>query len=357
MPARPRVEDDPLRADLAALIAAQAMTRAALADAPGFASLLADLCAAHLTLRRVPLLPEAERTVEAVIRHLLGDPAPLSPKAARMAKAVETGDLSAYRAPRGYRPFRPVPLWPDLRPLAFSATTAVEARATEGAPEEGEGRTHRARRRKADQIERTDSFILHKFEAILSWAEFINLNRRVEDDENDDAKKAADDMDEIGLGQISKAPATRLKLHLDLAPEDVDREALSGEATYPEWDARSGAYLPAHARVLTSPAEASEEEPAFRTDPRAARRIRLSSASSRRCVPLASSPPATATATSWTPTARSAPAWSCWRPARATTGSGCRTAAKSATSPSRSSSTSRARPRRRCRATAMRDAR
>ena len=34
------------------------------------------------------------------------------------------------------------------------------------------------------------------------------------------ARKALDDQDELGLGQISKAPATRLKLHLDLAPED-----------------------------------------------------------------------------------------------------------------------------------------
>ncbi|MEZ5777436.1 MAG: VWA domain-containing protein [Paracoccaceae bacterium] len=270
----PAVDDDPLRADLAALIAARAITRETLVDAPGFAPLHADLCAAHLLLRRTPHLPEAERTVETVIRNLLGDPAPLAPKAQRMLDAIVSGDLSAYRAPRGYRPNCPVPLWPDLRPLAFSAAATVESRGTDGAPEEGEGRTHRARRRKADQIERNDSFILHKFEAILSWAEFINLNRRVDEDENDDAKKAADDLDEIGLGQISKAPATRLKLHLDLAPEDVDREALSGVDTYPEWDARSGCYLPAHARVLTSLAECGDEEPAFRADPRAAKRIR-----------------------------------------------------------------------------------
>ena len=91
----------------------------------------------------------------------------------------------------------------------MSEHTGVETRATEGKPEEGEGaKSHRARRRKADQAERKDSFILHKFEALLSWAEFINLNRRVEDDDTDDAKKAADDLDEIGLGQISKAPAT-----------------------------------------------------------------------------------------------------------------------------------------------------
>lgn len=270
----PRTEDDPLRADLAGIAAAQAMTRATLTDAPGFARLHADLAAAHLAGRRVPHLPEAERTAEEVIRHLLGDPAALSQKARRMLQAVEGGDLSGWRAPRGYRGFRPVPLWPDLRPVAFSAATLVEARATDGTPEDAEGKTRRARRRSSDQAERNDSFILHKFEAILSWAEFLNLNRRVEDDENDDARKAADDMDEIGLGQISKAPATRLKLHLDLAPEDVDRERLAGEATYPEWDARAGAYLPAHVRVLTSDVEAGGGEPAFRSDPRAARRIR-----------------------------------------------------------------------------------
>ena len=95
-------------------------------------------------------------------------------------------------------------------------------RQTDGTPEEAEGgKTHRAKRRNADLADRNDSFILHKFEAILSWAEFINLNRRVEDDENDDAKKAADDAAEIGLGQISKAHATRLNMHLDLDPEDV----------------------------------------------------------------------------------------------------------------------------------------
>ena len=54
----------------------------------------------------------------------------------------------------------------------------MATRATEGAPEQGEGnKSYRARRRKADLAERKDSFILHKFEAILSWAEFINLVR------------------------------------------------------------------------------------------------------------------------------------------------------------------------------------
>ncbi|MFV0358514.1 nitric oxide reductase activation protein NorD, partial [Tropicimonas sp.] len=85
---------------------------------------------------------------------------------------------------------------------------------------------------------------------------------------------AADDQDEIGLGQISKAPATRLKLHLDLAPEDVDRETLADVHTYPEWDVRTGAYLPSHARVLSTAVDPSTALPDFARDPRAQARIR-----------------------------------------------------------------------------------
>lgn len=259
----PPATDDPLLADLAAIEAARAMTEAALAEAPGYRRLYRDLSAATLLFRRTAQLPAVEAAVEARVRQALGDPAPLP------------ATVLPPKAPRGYRPFRPVPLWPDLRDLSRSETTAVETRATEGTPEEAEERTaRRARRRKADQADRNDSFILHKFEAILSMTEFLNLNRRVEDDDEDTARKAADDQEEIGLAQVSKAPATRLKLHLDLAPEDVDREALSGQCLYPEWDVRTGAYLAAHARVLHSRAEASEDIPSFRSDPRASARIR-----------------------------------------------------------------------------------
>lgn len=260
-------QDDALQADLRSIADAQAMTNATLSAAPGLRELHDTLCATVLTQRPKAALPRYEAAVEALLRRALGDPAPLPPLAQTMTEPTRVS------APRGYKPFNPVPLWPDLRALRFSASDTVEARDTDGPPEEGHEGTHRARRRQADQAERNDSLILHKFEAILSWAEFLNLNRRVDDDDPDSAKKAADDQDEIGLGQISKAPATRLKLHLDLAPEDVDRERLSGVTTYPEWDARTGAYLPDHVRVLHSIAEESSSIPCFREDPRAARRI------------------------------------------------------------------------------------
>lgn len=266
---------DPLQADLLALHVAQQTVRAALAEAPGFTRLYRDLSEATRVLRRTPVLPPQEAAMERVIMHLLGDESDLSRAAQDMLAAVESGDVSGQKAVRGYLPYRPVALWPDLREPGQSEASLVESAETEGSPEEStDGPARRARRRKADQAERNDSFILHKFEAILSWAEFVNLNRRVEDDDDDSAKKAADDQDEIGLGQISKAPATKLKLHLDLAPEDVDREALSDVFTYPEWDVRTNSYMPSHVRVLSSTVQSTEDIPAFREDPRAVARIR-----------------------------------------------------------------------------------
>ncbi|WP_298850016.1 nitric oxide reductase activation protein NorD [uncultured Ruegeria sp.] len=262
-------QGDPLRADLHALVAARQMVESTLADAPGLRPLYSELCKGILYQRNIPNLPSAEEAVEELVRHMLGDEAPLSTRAQQFLSF--DGDLAA---PRGYQHFRPVPLWPELRPVGFSEHTEVENPETEGESEESGEKTHRARRRKSDQAERNDSLILHKFEAILSWAEFLNLNRRVDDDDPDNAKKAADDQEEIGLGQISKAPPTRLKLHLDLAPEDVNRERLSGRILYPEWDVRTGQYLPDHVNVLLSDADIREEAAEFGKDPATARRIR-----------------------------------------------------------------------------------
>ncbi len=271
-------DPDPLRADLRALRAARAIVRATIDDFPGLGALHEALCAAALALRPARSLPRAEAAVEACVRALLGDPARPEGLAADMMAAVEadSADLAPFSAPFGYRPFAPVPLWLDRRAAASGAGVddAPETPAGGDARSEDDARTHRARRRKADQAERRDSLILHKFESILSWAEFLNLNRRVDDDDPDSAKKALDDQDEIALGQISKAPATRLKLHLDLAPEDVDRERLSGVDLRPEWEARTQSYLPDHCRILVSDAPEAEAPAPFAEDPRALRRIR-----------------------------------------------------------------------------------
>lgn len=267
-------EDDALCADLARLRAARQMVGDTLADASGLRGLYAGLSAAVLAQRPAARLKGGEAAVEELVRHLLGADAPLSDRAAALFSALEDG-FDGLRAPRDYKPFRPVVIWPETVPVEKSASQIALAPDTKGAPQDAplSPRMIRARRRETDQARRNDNLILHRFEALLSWAEFLNLNRMVDDDDEDDAKKAADDQEELGLGQISKAPATRLKLHLDLAPEDADREALAGEFTYPEWDGRRGTYLPNHVRVLASRADEADQAP-LADDPAARARIR-----------------------------------------------------------------------------------
>ncbi|WP_374303431.1 nitric oxide reductase activation protein NorD [Paracoccus sp. (in: a-proteobacteria)] len=262
-------EPDPLRADLSAIAAGVAMTQAALAAAPGLRPLWSRLAAAHLELRVRPSLRGTEASVETLVRHLLGDA--VTPPPALLAGYADAP--AHWRGPRAYRPMLPVPMWPDLRGLAQGAGDQVASLPTDGTPEEsGDGTARKTRRMKSDQAERKDSIILYKFEAMLTWAEMMNINRRVEDDDLDNAKKAAQDHEEIVLGQVSKAPATKLKLHLDLAPEDVDRERVAGTFTYPEWDARGGVWLPDHCRVLAAPVEPAPDYAGV-TDPAARRRI------------------------------------------------------------------------------------
>jgi nitric oxide reductase NorD protein len=82
----------------------------------------------------------------------------------------------------------------------------------------------------------------------------VNVDRPSDDSEDEDARKAADDLDELAIGRRSGKPATRLKFDLDLPPQALDATRLDSGRLYPEWDCRAGVYLPDHCRVLTGQA-------------------------------------------------------------------------------------------------------
>lgn len=274
----PVPEADPLRADIRALQSAEATARAILEACPGLRCIYSALQSGTRALRRERRLPAAEAAMETVIRHLLGDAPPGDLLAARMAAAVrgEASDLRAFAAPRGYRPFMPVPIWLEVRELAARDRAGSE----DEPPDEGQvppeqlEKTLRARRKSADQAARKDSLVLHKFEAILSWAEFLNLNRRIDDDDEDTARKAADDLDEVSLAKVPQRARARLRLHLDLSPGEAEFERVAGKHVYPEWDHRTRCYLPDCCRVLAGMAELAPETPAFLACARMRRRIR-----------------------------------------------------------------------------------
>lgn len=273
----PRAAVDPLQADLEALRHARLSAARTLDVCPGLERIYARLAASALDRRLTAKLPAAEQAVELAIRALLANAAGLpvsdaGPYYDAIASEADTSGLDRFEAPLHYKTYRPVPLWPAFSTPQPSKERS-EARDDEqgGGSSEGEEKRLKAERRQGDQADRKDSLILHRFEHILSWAEFLNINRAVDDDEEDNARKIADDADKISVVKNRKKAATRLKFDLDLAPEDVDIEKLSGKCLYPEWDYRSGGYHADYCRVLASKADEATEQKPF--DPQTRRRI------------------------------------------------------------------------------------
>jgi len=249
---------DPLRDDLAALRAAAATTRRTLNAWPGLRRHYARLREATLAVRPSRAIPQVEARIEVSIVAMLGG---RRDRDDVFLRAIEdpSVDLSPFRAPRGYRPYLPVPLFGgiDLR--------TAPARPDDGDEPDGKSIAVDERRRKAerhatDQSDRGDPLVFHRFETIFSISEMVNVNRKVDDDDEEGARQAADDLPELTIGSNRKRASVRLKMDLDLAPSDAEGSALAGGITYPEWDWKKGAYRPDHCRVFaTAAAEQGED--------------------------------------------------------------------------------------------------
>lgn len=278
---------DPLRADLQRLRAWPRLEQKTLLACPGLSRLRLELARASRATRPITKLPPQEAALEEAILQLLGGAPPQSAQGQAFLSWIRAADgdrdpaaaLKTFRAPPGYHTFRPVPLWLDLLPLSPRALVLRENDGEEAGAskdpqdEKQQQKTFRAKRENADEADRKDSLVLYRFEAIFSWTEFLNLNRRIDDEDDDNAKQAADDLEEVSLAENSKVAATKLKLHLDLSPEDAECERLSGKHLYPEWDHRTQSYLPDHCRVLASQAETGDAPSELLKDPAARRRI------------------------------------------------------------------------------------
>lgn len=264
-------ETDPLRRDLLALRRVCETSSMAVVQFPGLADIYRRLAAAIAVARPQRPLPLAEQEVESIVIALLGAGEP--PKGKLWAAVIGDGELPA-KAPPGYRPMLPCPLWGDCWTREAVASRGADDEQPPGAAEEGGPDTRKrfAVREREDGKAQRDPFILNRFEKILAMADLVNVDRPSDDSDDDDARKAADDLDELAISRRKGRPASKLKFDLDLPPEAVDAARLDAGRLYPEWNYRSGSYMPDHCRVLTS--EASERGEDWQPDDAMLRRIR-----------------------------------------------------------------------------------
>ncbi len=253
---------------------------------PGMKKVYQKLSPKLLEQRPSLTLPAPEAALENCIRAILANAEPAQSDTAELTAQI----WHALHAPKAsldrftasttsYSTFLPVALWGEVSqskrlPPAHRKPDQETMPQQEEETEEQEGRSHKAKREESEQVERKDPLLLHRFEAILSWAEMMNLNRGVDDDDEHTARRALDDQEEIGLANISHKPATKLKFDLDLSPEDVLHERLAAKFSYPEWDYRKNAYYQDHCRVLAAPAALMEAGETWQPDKEARKRIR-----------------------------------------------------------------------------------
>lgn len=253
----PETRTDPLAADRAEIAAVATAADRAYAACRGLRAPYIAMCQFVVEARARTGLPRCEAGIERLILD-------------QLSGISDDPECLNCPAPPGYRTYEPVPIWlrlPARKPGAGAAPDETQSHGeVAGVPTRKD-----ARREERDQANRRDSFIVHRFESILSWAESLNINRMVDDDDQENAQKAAEDQDHITLSQHMKRAATRLRLSLDLSPQDAEHERLAGAFTYPEWNRRSATYMPDHVRVLEADAQPAAH---FAPDPRLVARVR-----------------------------------------------------------------------------------
>lgn len=215
----------------------QRATQRLLEKFPGLRARYRRLLQASLRLRPAPeTLPADEAARERAIRQALAAPG------------------SVARLPPARRPWHPVQLWlHPAPPLAAHAMPAPAVGQEPPAADQGLPASEDPRRRKAQREAMPDGkdgfMMFFRAESIMSWAEYIKINRPAEEDGAEDGKRAADDLDSISVARDGKNVAARLRFDLDLPPEASDDTPLGEGILLPEWHYRKKVMQENHCRL------------------------------------------------------------------------------------------------------------
>lgn len=194
------------------------------------------LLAASLALRPDPAsLPADEAAQEQAIRDALQIPGSRPALPALQRKKARTA--------------LPVPLW--LYPTTADNTPGSvrqHQESGEGSAQEGQGKRHQA-----EQVDTPESqhgmLMIFRAESLLSWAEYIKVNRSQDDDPDPNAGCAAEDMDKLSLMQDGERVAARVRFDLDLPAAGEDDQPVGAGLALPEWDYRGQHYREAYCRL------------------------------------------------------------------------------------------------------------
>ena len=227
---------------------------------PGLRSHYRRLAVAALELRIPPeRLPPDEADQEILVRQALREPG------------------SVLDVPAARRPPQPIPLWLYPAPVPAAGQSQrrdSDAKSGGGKPAERDRQRRRAER--VDLPERKNSFLApFRAESLLSWAEFVRVNRPTDDEPEPNAGRAADDMDVLSVTRDGSSTASRVRFDLDLPSASEDDLPLGPGIKLPEGDYRKRMLVPDYCCVqemLARRAQPCDLPPPLRRDAQRLRR-------------------------------------------------------------------------------------
>ena len=203
-------------------------------------------------LRTLEQWPGLRKTYDRLVQtHLALRPAPDTPALQAAERIIHQALLQPGSVPASIvdpRALTPVPLWlHPFPPARSSADNTPPADITAESDQVSEIDTdHRRQGKKVEHSKADEGLLAFRLESLFSWAEFVNVDRPQEDDEELGAKTAANDLDEFAVSKKSGTVKQRLKFDLDLPGSDYDDTQLREGIKLPEWDYRKNILQPDH---------------------------------------------------------------------------------------------------------------
>ncbi len=160
---------------------------------------------------------------------------------------------------------QPVPLWLYPAPVAAPAerkpSPALDAEGGEQ-PQEQQAAN---KRYQAERTEMPDNeapmILLFRAESIFSWAEYLKVNRALDDDPNPDAGRAAESLDKLTIAQDDQRVASKVRFDLDLPAAAEDDIELGPGIPLPEWDWKRRIMKNNYCRLQTMVAREAAPQP------------------------------------------------------------------------------------------------
>ncbi len=218
----------------------QNRTKTTLAIWPGLQRRYQNLLQAHLNQRPDPgSLPALEADQETQIRHALSDP---------------DANITLHYAKR---PPQPVLLWlhpsPPVQEVSHSNQPfdpeQAESDDKQSQKEEEKKSGKRKQADRTDMPDGNDGLMSFRLETLWSWAEYTKVDRSTVEDDDDDAMKTAEDMDNITIAQDAETSAGKIKIDLDLPSEEYDDIILTAGIPVDEWNFKTQQLQKDHCRL------------------------------------------------------------------------------------------------------------